>query len=141
MFPTHYEDAVQEWIQIREQAKEAPFEEALHIIHNWWQQVPLVQHNLHISDYKMWPGPWELLADKSHCEVARALQICYTVLLIERSEINSMNLLCTDNYTYVQIMTDGKEYVLNDQPRSITADLDEVQILRTINCKYFKSNL
>jgi len=141
MFPTQYEDALEEWVQVREQANGLPLEESLHTIHDWWQQLPIVNHNLHIADYKDWPSPWDLLADNNHCEVAKALQMCYTLLIIDRPEINSMNLICDDNYTYIQILTHDKEYVLNDQPGNITADLTEVRVLHTIDCDYFRTKI
>ncbi len=141
MFPTHYDDALSEWMQIRESAKEGNLDDALHSIHNWCQQVPMVNHNLHIADYKDWPGPWDLLAENNYCEVAKSMLIVYTLLIANRPEIYSMTLLQSDNYTYVQLLADSGEYILNDQPGMIKADLNEVQILHTIDCNYFKANI
>jgi len=113
----------------------------MHIVHDWWQKAPIVSHYLHLSEYKTWPGPWDLLADNNYCELAKAAGIMYTIILLERKEIYSLNLLQTDNYTYVQVLTDGGEYILNNISASIKSDLSGVCILHTLNCNYFIDKL
>jgi len=141
MWNNNYETALQDWIQLREDTKILHIEEALGLIHNFWQQVPTIPHYLHYDDHEEWPGPWELLAENDYCEVAKALGMLYTIILIDRPEVYSTHLLQDDNYTYTQVLTDEREYVLNDIPGSITTSLEDVCILHTLNGEYFKNKI
>lgn len=141
MWDNNYDTALVDWLKLRESTKSLPIKKALEKIHNWWQQVPTIPHYLHFDDYTQWPGPWELLADNNFCEVAKALGICYTIILVDRPEIISMNLLQSDNYTYTQVFTTDGEFILNDIPGDITTTLEDVKILHTIDCDYFKNKI
>jgi len=139
MWQNDYETALQDWIKLRESTQELPIKQALELIHNWWQQVPIIPHYLHYDDRAEWPGPWELLADNNYCEVAKALGMLYTVILIDRPEIYSTHLFLTDNYTYTEVKTEEGDFVLNDIPGSITeTNLQDVQVLHIIDGEYFK---
>jgi len=141
MWHNQYETTLEDWIQLREDTKNLDIEKALEEIHNWWQQAPIIPHYLHFDEYEKWPGPWELLADNSFCEVAKALGMCYTIILLDRQEINSMCLLQDDNYTYTKVLTNDREYLLNDIPGSITTELKDANILHTLSSEYFKNKI
>lgn len=141
MWQPYYEDRLQDWISLRDESKKLASEYSFQLIHDWWQTAPTILHYLHMDDYKTWPGPWELLANNNFCEVAKAAGIMYTIILTERPEIYSMSLLQDDNYTYVQVLTDGGEYLLNGPPGSIKASTADVNILHKLDCNYFKNKL
>ena len=139
MWNNRFEDLLTEWINIRENAAGLPLEEALSVIHDWWGTAPIVNHTVHFTDPENWPGPWELLAQDAFCDVAKCLGICYTIMLIEHEDIKSLELVQTDNYTLVTV-NEG-QYILNDQPGSITADQSDLRIRYTYNCESLKQKL
>ena len=139
MWANTYEETLEEWIALRNKCKDLETEKALEEINNWVQQVPTVPHYLHLDDYKVWPGPWELLADNNFCEVAKSLLIVYTIIILNRQEINSLSILQSNNYTYVKVLTDT-EYILNNQIGSIVSAID-TEIIQTLDCSYFQNKI
>jgi len=139
MWENRYEHLLIEWASLREQVKDLPIEEALHTVHDWWQAAPMVNHTIHINDSENWPLPWDLLTEKGFCEVAKCLGLCYTLLLIEHEDINSLHIVQTDNYILVQV--NNGEYTLNDQPGFITADQNDLHVRYSIDCEYLKEKL
>jgi len=139
MWPASYEDALSEWSALRTQTSDLELADALHTIQNWWQHAPLVEHYLHVADYEDWPLPWDLLADNTFCDLAISLGMCYTLLLIKHKDINSLCICQTANYSVVDI--NGGQYTLNDQPGSITSDIDESEYKYSIDCEYFRCKL
>ena len=139
MWNNRFEDLLGEWVEIRDKATGLPLEEALSVIHDWWWTAPIVTHTVHFTDPENWPGPWDLLAQDAFCDVAKCLGICYTIMLIEHEDIKSLELVQTDNYTLVTV-NEG-QYILNDQPGSITADQSDLRIRYTYNCESLRQKL
>ena len=139
MWPQRYDDLLLEWAALRDQAKALPLEEALTLIHNWWNMSPIVNNTVHFTDSANWPDPWDLLAQPAYCDVAKCLGLCYTILLIQHVDINSLYMVQDDNYTYVQI-NEG-QYTLNDQPDQITMDQSDLRVRFSYNCEDLKDKI
>jgi len=139
MWTTSYADLLLEWAALREDAKALPLDEALTLIHDWWWRAPIVNNTIHFTDSDNWPLPWELLAQTAYCDVAKCLGLCYTILLIEHEDINSLHMVQTDNYTLVQV-NEG-QFTLNDEPGSITADQSDLRIRFSYNCEDLSSKI
>ena len=139
MWTPYYEDLLLEWAALRTEASELPLEEALTLIHEWWNQAPIVNNTVHFTDPDNWSLPWDLLAQNGYCDVAKCLGICYTILLIQHEDINSLFMVQTDNYTLVQV-NEG-QYTLNDQPDQITMDQTDLRIIHSFDCEYLKAKL
>lgn len=139
MWTDVYEDLLVEWTNLREYTKTLPLEDALHLIHDWWQQAPIISGHAHINNPDNWPPPWELLAKNAFCELDKCLGMCYTILLVEHEDINSFQLVQTDNYNLV-IINDG-QYVLNGQFGEITADLSNLRIRVSVDSEFLRNKL
>jgi hypothetical protein len=114
MWPVHFEERLASWYDLRQRNQNTTIEQALENINNWWFRVPVVNRYLHIDDHEVWPGPWDLLADDVYCDLARALGIVYTVMMLDRDDIPNTEIIQTDDGNLVQVQ-DGK-YILNWAP-------------------------
>ena len=111
-----FEERLLSWSSLREKAKFLPLEECLLQVNNWWQMLPITNHYLHVDDYRVWPNPWELLADNIFCDVAKALGIVYTLLLMEREDIMQCSIVATNNECLVKI---NNGIFLNYAPKTL----------------------
>lgn len=67
--------------------------------------------------HQPWPDPWTLLAQDGFCDLARALGIVYTVLMLEHPDITDVTLIEYDDHNLVHV-NQGK-YILNWCPRQL----------------------
>jgi hypothetical protein len=111
MWPGTFEERLPEWRRLRDQSTEQDLESALQSINDWWQHTPWRPYYLHWDDQKTWPDPWSLLADDVYCDLARALGIMYTIMLIERKDVVAVELVQTEESNLV-LVNKGK-YILN----------------------------
>lgn len=114
MWPDTNELRLRQWHDLRRQAQQQELAAAMSSINNWWWQVPTVNHYLHWDDHPIWPGPWDLLADDHWCELARALGMLYTLMLVPRNDISGLDIVYSRGHNLVQV-NDGK-YILNWAP-------------------------
>lgn len=112
-----FEDRLREWRDLRDHCRNLPLDQALLEINDWWWQAPFVNHYLHWDDHHKWPGPWDLLADNIFCDLARALGIVYTVMMLERADIIDLEVIETEQDNLVQVNS-GK-YILNWCPQQL----------------------
>lgn len=118
MWPDQFRDSLAEWNALRDRCNHTPdIEQILHQVNDWWFRVPIVSKHLHPQDVENWPDPWELLSDNLFCELARALGIVYTLMCIDRPELEDIEILVTDEDNLVQVCQ-GK-YILNWAPMTI----------------------
>ena len=89
------------------------------MIDDWWQKAPLINHYLHLYDMENWPDPWVLLAENSYCTVARALGICYTLLLVGLEDVKLVEATDEQGYDVVLVLVDNAKYILNYWPDTI----------------------
>ena len=111
MWSQDFSARLQAWANLRNQCTQSPLAQAMADIDVWWQQTPWRPYYLHWGDHDRWPGPWELLNDNVYCDLARALGIMYTVVMIERNDITAVELADTDQGNLV-LVNQGK-YILN----------------------------
>ena len=122
IFQSTYEARLQDWFQLRTSVTSLPIEQQCITIDKWWQDAPLVTHHLHPLDMENWPDPWELLSENTHCEVARALGMCYTLLLLDISDVE---LVLARNETaedVVLVLVDNAKYIMNYWPDTVISN-------------------
>jgi hypothetical protein len=112
MWKTLYQERLADWVRLRQAA--APLEQSqqLMLINDWWFRAPIVNHLINWENPRSWPTPWELLNNNGYCELARALGIVYTIMLIEN--YTDLKIIQTKEDNLV-LVNDGK-YILNWAP-------------------------
>jgi hypothetical protein len=111
MWHNNFQKRLQSWTELRTQCQPMLLDNCLKEIDNWWVNAPWCPYSLHIDDYQTWPNPWELLNENHYCDLAKALGIVYTLMLMNRSDINDIKIADTDSGNLV-LIDDGK-YILN----------------------------
>jgi hypothetical protein len=111
MWPTQFERRLAAWSDLRNSQADQDLPTVLQSINSWWQQTPWCPYHLHWDDREFWPDPWQLLSDNIYCDLARALGIMYTVILLDRDDIVNSSIIETDQGNLV-LINQGK-YILN----------------------------
>ena len=122
IFQSTYEARLQDWFQLRNSVINLPIEQQCITIDEWWQHAPLVNHHLHPHDIDNWPDPWELLSENTYCEVARALGMCYTLLLLGIKDIDLVLAKNDNNEDVVLVLVDNAKYILNYWPNTVRSN-------------------
>ena len=119
VFQLTHEARLNSWYTLRSTLEDSDIKTKCVEIDKWWQKAPMIGHYLHILDSQSWPGPWDLLVDNTYCTVARALGMCYTLLLLEINDIELVE--ATDNMgeNLVLVLVDRAKYVLNYWPDTV----------------------
>lgn len=142
IFQNSYESRIQSWYDLRTHVTNLPLQEQCVEIDKWWQKAPLVNHHLHLLDSENWPNPWELLAENTYCEVARALGMCYTLLLLGIDDfqiVEASNELGDD---VVLVLVDHAKYILNYWPDTVLSNnLSNFKVARTIDIDNIKRKI
>ena len=142
VFQLNYTARLQQWYDLRARLIGLNMLEKCIEIDNWWQKAPLVNHHLHILDSKSWPGPWDLLDENTYCTVARALGMCYTLLLIGVEDIELVEATDIMGEDMVLVLVDHAKYVLNYWPDSVVnSSSTEFTIKRHIDVSAIKLKL
>jgi hypothetical protein len=105
------------WADLRARAASLPLETALNTINTWWFKTPWRPYHLHWDDQESWPDPWQLLDDNIYCGLARGLGIMYTIVMIDREDIQHVELVEADSDNLVLI--NQSKYILNWDASSI----------------------
>jgi hypothetical protein len=116
VFQLNYDARLSSWYNLRSNLKDSDTKTKCVEIDNWWQKAPLVNHHLHLLDSESWPSPWELLVENTYCTVARALGMCYTLLLLDITDIEIIEATDTNGEDVVLVLADSAKYVLNYWP-------------------------
>ena len=142
IFQSSYEARLQDWFQLRTTVTSLPIEQQCITIDEWWQHAPLVTHHLHPQDIDNWSDPWELLSENTYCEVARALGMCYTLLLIG---ITDIELVLARNDTaedVVLVLVDNAKYILNYWPNTVISNkLKDFKVVDRLDIKKIKDKI
>ena len=139
IFQTTYETRLQAWYDLREQIQALDNREKSILTDAFWQKAPLVNHHLHILDSETWPDPWELLVENTYCVVARALGICYTLLLTGVTDIQLVEATDGVGEDVVLVLVDNAKYILNYWPDTVISNnLQDFTIKRTIDISKLK---
>ena len=142
MWSTDFETRLREWRQLRIDLQTKSLKEQLATISTWWGKAPRVNHVVHWYDKNNWLGPWELLAEKGYCELASALGLAYTIMLVNKeAELTLVN--ATDEYgSDVIILLVNNEYILNwDISSVISKEQHNFKIKETFDCEALKEKI
>ena len=119
VFQLNYDARLRSWYELRENISGKDTKNKCIEVDNWWQKAPLVTHHLHLLDSESWPGPWDLLVENTYCTVARALGICYTLLLLGITDIEIVEATDANGEDVVLVLVDSAKYVLNYWPDTV----------------------
>lgn len=122
IFQLNYETRLKNWYKLREDLINKDTKTKCIEIDNWWQKAPLLNHHLHPHDIGNWPDPWELLSENTYCEVARALGMCYTLLLLDVIDIKLVLATNESGDDVVLVLVDNAKYVLNYWPNTVISN-------------------
>ena len=117
MWKTLYQERLADWYNLRQAAAALELEDQLKLINDWWFQAPIVNRVVTWDDPSNWPTPWDLLVNNGYCELARALGIVYTLLLLDRQLYTDLEIISTGQDNLVQI--DSGKYILNWAPGEV----------------------
>ena len=132
MWPVTFEERLQEWNDLRRQLGSLPLEQQLPIVNDWWFRAPIINQHLRWDSHRTWPGPWDLLAEDRWCDVARALGIVYTIMIIEQKDFGMVEIADTDQGNLV-LVNHGK-YILNwGRDRSLNSKPTNFTITKSLN--------
>jgi hypothetical protein len=112
MWPPTYQERLADWVRLRQAAAALEQPEQLMLINNWWFRAPIVNHSILWQNARSWPTPWHLLNNNGYCELARALGIVYTIMLVEN--YTDLKIIQTTQDNLVQV--DHGKYILNWAP-------------------------
>lgn len=131
VFQLNFDTRLQSWYQLRTTLENLDKKSKCIEIDAWWQKAPMVNHYLHTMDLSQWPNPWDLLVDNTYCNVARALGICYTLVLAGITDISMVEATDSGCEDLVLVIADG--LVLNYWPNTVESNkLTDFTIKRII---------
>lgn len=132
MWKTTYQERLLDWYQLRQRCERYNKEQAFYAINNWWWSAPMINRAIHWNDYPEWPGPWDLLLNDGYCELAKALGIVYTIMMIDNALYSNLELARVENDNLVLI--DHGKYILNWAPDEIlNIDSNPLSIIRSVD--------
>lgn len=142
VFQLNYEARLSDWYDLRVHLEDSSLEEKCISIDKWWQKAPLVNHHLHILDSENWPDPWQLLVENTYDEVARALGICYTLLLLDVENVEMAEASDGMGNDIVVVLVDNAKYVLNYFPDTVLSNkLSDFNIKRKVTLDNIKTKI
>lgn len=142
VFQLNYETRLRSWYDLRNRIEQSDTQNKCIEIDNWWQNAPLVNHHLHILDSETWPDPWELLVENTYCAVARALGMCYTLLLVGITDIELVEATDKNGEDVVLVLVDRAKYVLNYWPDTVVNNYSkDFKIKRVVDLKNLQQKI
>lgn len=111
MWQTQYQQRLADWHQLRQAAAALELVAQLQLINNWWFHAPIVNRVITWDNTRVWPKPWDLLVHNGYCELARALGIVYTLMLLPQPKYNNIKIIHTGQDNLV--LVDSGKYILN----------------------------
>jgi hypothetical protein len=142
VFQLNYDARLSSWYKLRSKLENSDIKIKCVEIDNWWQKAPLVNHYLHILDSESWPGPWELLVENTYCTVAKALGICYTLLLLNITDIELVEATDSNGEDVVLVLVDSAKYILNYWPNTVISNkLQDFNIVSKLDIKTINNKI
>ena len=133
LFQLDYETRLLQWNQLRSTIQKLDTLQKCIEVDRFWQAAPLVNHYLYIDETASWPDPWQLLVENTYCTVARALGMCYTLLLVGIEDIQIVEATDKKGNEVVLVLVE-KKYVLNYWPGTVqTNNMTDFTLSRTIS--------
>jgi hypothetical protein len=131
MWPITFEERLQAWHDLRATAVTLPDSEKYLAINNWWFRAPMITRYLQWDKVDEWPGPWDLLSNDRWCDIARALGIVYTIMMLDPNCQHRIEIASTDRDNLVLI--DQGKYILNWAPGELlNIESAQIQPIRSI---------
>jgi hypothetical protein len=127
-WPSAFEDLLIEWNHLRQDCQRMPLPDAMLCINDWWWRAPTYGPALTWDDINDWPNPWELLERPGWCDLAKALGMLYTVMLLESQDIDSVVLMDTDQGNLVQV--NQGIYILNWSPGKVVNIQSSIAVIK-----------
>jgi len=141
-FQSSYDNRLQSWYNLRNQIKSLDLNQQCVEIDKWWQCAPLINHYLHPSDLPNWPGPWELLVENTYCTLARGLGMCYTLLLMNITDIEYVLAKDNDGDETPLVLVDNAKYLLNYYPGTVISNnLQDFKIVSKLDIKIINNKI
>lgn len=135
-----YQERLADWYHLRQAASALELPEQLQLINDWWFRAPIVNRVVTWDNPAEWPTPWDLLVNNGYCDLARALGIVYTLLLLDRQLYTDLEIISTGQDNLVQI--DSGKYILNWAPSEVlNTNSTPLTVLQRINSKDLASFL
>ena len=133
MWKTSYDERLADWYNLRQAVQQLNQHDQLLLINDWWYQSPVVPRVINWTQEDTWPNPWELLTNKGYCELARALGIVYTLLLLEQPLHSDLKIVFTGQDNLV--LVDQGKYILNWAPGEMlnTHSIPAITVKNTID--------
>ena len=142
VFQLSYEARLSDWYDLRVRLEDSDTQTRAVEIDKWWQKAPLVTHHLHILDSESWPDPWQLLVENTYCEVARAVGICYTLLLLGVENIELAEATDAMGDDVIIVLVDDAKYILNYWPNTVLSNkLNQFSIKRTVSIDNIRTKI
>jgi len=142
VFQLNYDARLRSWYELRSQIEDTLIQNKCVEIDEWWQKAPLINHHLHTQDVNTWPGPWDLLVENTYCTVARALGMCYTLLLVDETDIELVEATDKMGEDVVLVLVDNAKYILNYWPNTVLSNtLSDFTIKRHIDVSQIQLKL
>lgn len=142
IFQLNYEARLRSWYDLREELEGTLIQNMCVEVDNWWQKAPLVTHHLHILDTAEWPDPWQLLVENTYDEVARALGICYTLLLLGENDIEIAEATDRMGDDVIIVLVSDAKYILNYHPNTVLSNnLSDFKVKRTVGLDNIKTKI
>jgi len=137
MWSRTFADRLESWSNLRQQCLVLSPELALHTINAWWFDAPWTPYHLHWDEQNNWPDPWQLLDDNIYCGLARGLGIMYTIVLLDRADIQDAEIIEIGSDNLV-LISQGK-YILNwDRDQIVNINLSPKKTRHCINQQQIK---
>jgi len=133
MWKTSYDERLADWYNLRQAVQQLNQHDQLLLINDWWYQSPVVPRVINWTQEDTWPNPWELLTNKGYCELARALGIVYTLMLLEQPLHSDLKIVFTGQDNLV--LVDQGKYILNWAPGEMlnTHSIPAITVKNTID--------
>ena len=109
-----YQERLADWYHLRQAASAVELPAQLQLINTWWFRAPIVNRVVTWDNPSEWPTPWDLLVNNGYCDLARALGIVYTLMLVDPPQYNTLEIIATEKDNLVQV--DSGKYILNWAP-------------------------
>jgi len=137
MWPRTFADRLESWSNLRRQCLVLEPELALQTINAWWFDTPWTPYHLHWDERNSWPDPWQLLDDNIYCGLARGLGIMYTIVLLDRADMQDAEMIemASDNL----VLFDQGKYILNwDRDQIVNINLSSKKTQHCISQQQIK---
>ena len=142
LFQLDYETRLLQWNQLRSTIQKLDTLQKCIEVDRFWQAAPLVNHYLYIDETASWPDPWQLLVENTYCTVARAVGMCYTLLLAGEKNIELVEATDKTGDDVVLVLVDNAKYILSYWPDTVLSNtLNDFTIKRHVDISHIQSKL